>query len=873
MKLISVAILLGLLAAVPGNSEVLRVPEDYETIQEAVDAARNGDEVRVAAGEYEENIEFTGLNIHVIGNPDDPATTIIDGGDNASVVEFVNRDRDLTQLNGFTLRNGRSRGNGGGGIYCSNSSPTLRNLVISNSFGNRGGAILCEDSNPRIFDVVMHDNTSQAHGGGICMFGTSSPILRDVVIIGNESTSTDGGGVANYSRGRPEIYYGVIRNNSSERNGGGLYSQGNITLVDVSIDSNSTAGRGGGIYSNGNITLTRVRITENSAAGTGGGVFINSVGPRFTQVLIAGNVSDTYGGGLYLSGAVADRCNPDLINMTLAHNQAEEGGGGIYCSANSNPTLLNCIVWQNEPQGILFDAEGDGNSVTVSYSDFQNGRDGIETNDNGEINWSQGNIDSDPLFENVDQRDYHLTWDNYPEDDETKSPCIDAGNPDLGEDPDGTRVDMGRFHYPQAFPEIEVEPREIAFGAVEPGEDESRAVTISNSGEAWLTGRLHLEPEDSPFRIRFEDEDIDIEPDRNYTAVVTFEPPERENYRAVLVIEHNDPENDAIRVVLTGHGMSFPPEVTNLLLDVVIPEDSDWIDIADLDTIFTDPDDDSLTYSWEEDVPSLSMMITDEGVFALRPEPDYWTQGVIITMVAVDGDGSRASDSFVLRIESSNDSPGLFSLLQPRDQDIFGVDTVTFTWEEAVQNEWEIDRVLYTLYFRNDTLDFGEDPFPFDTIGIEGIREPRYPDLSLKWLVDTLGCEFGGCVPVWVRWWVEAEDDSSLVHSRESWRLGLATGAVDGNDPGIIFRFYLYQNFPNPFNTVTTIRFEAQNPGFLSLHIYDIHGKAVNAIQNQYYPAGIHSLEWNAGNIDSGIYFVRVQGTGFSGVRRMLYLK
>ena len=69
-------------------SATLLVPDEYSTIQSAIDVASDGDEVQVSAGTYYENINFNGKNIVVQGAHQE--TTIIDGGQMGSVVVFEN---------------------------------------------------------------------------------------------------------------------------------------------------------------------------------------------------------------------------------------------------------------------------------------------------------------------------------------------------------------------------------------------------------------------------------------------------------------------------------------------------------------------------------------------------------------------------------------------------------------------------------------------------------------------------------------------------------------------------------------------------------------------------------------------------------------
>ncbi len=87
---------------------LLHVPDDYPTIQGAIDAASTGDIVLVAPGNYFENIDFKGKAIEVRSS-DGPSVTTIDGRDVDSTVKFVSGEPTSTALTGFRITNGRSR--------------------------------------------------------------------------------------------------------------------------------------------------------------------------------------------------------------------------------------------------------------------------------------------------------------------------------------------------------------------------------------------------------------------------------------------------------------------------------------------------------------------------------------------------------------------------------------------------------------------------------------------------------------------------------------------------------------------------------------------------------------------------------------------
>ncbi|MBW6513207.1 MAG: T9SS type A sorting domain-containing protein [Candidatus Syntrophosphaera sp.] len=83
----------------------------------------------------------------------------------------------------------------------------------------------------------------------------------------------------------------------------------------------------------------------------------------------------------------------------------------------------------------------------------------------------------------------------------------------------------------------------------------------------------------------------------------------------------------------------------------------------------------------------------------------------------------------------------------------------------------------------------------------------------------------------------------------------------------------LNQNFPNPFNPSTSISFDLSRPGRVRLEIFDLRGRKVATLADEFKQAGHHALEWDARNQASGIYFCRLSSGSESISRKMLLLK
>jgi hypothetical protein len=84
---------------------------------------------------------------------------------------------------------------------------------------------------------------------------------------------------------------------------------------------------------------------------------------------------------------------------------------------------------------------------------------------------------------------------------------------------------------------------------------------------------------------------------------------------------------------------------------------------------------------------------------------------------------------------------------------------------------------------------------------------------------------------------------------------------------------FLGANYPNPFNPTTTIQFGLKNAGMVKIRIYDVLGREIATLVNEQLPAGMHQVVWNGSMQSSGIYFVRMEATGFVETRKLFLLK
>ncbi len=232
-------------------AERIRVPADHASIQEAIDAAVDGDSVLVSRGTYREHlrIEDKRLVIASVDGAGGAATTRIDGGKTGRVVEFNGSEVDGSLLVGFTLIRGTA--SIGGGVLCNRAAPIIANCEILRCTANKiggtaGGGIHAEYAAPVLVDCHVDRNSSAlGSGGGLGLVNSDATILR-CLIEGNSEENQGGdqpggGGIA-VCGGTVTIAASIVRGNYSS----GIFAHGygtRLILRNCILGSNGFYGR------------------------------------------------------------------------------------------------------------------------------------------------------------------------------------------------------------------------------------------------------------------------------------------------------------------------------------------------------------------------------------------------------------------------------------------------------------------------------------------------------------------------------------------------------------------------------------------------------------------------------------------------------
>ena len=179
--------------------------------------------------------------------------------------------------------------------------------------------------------------------------------------------------------------------------------------------------------------------------------------------------------------------------------------------------------------------------------------------------------------------------------------------------------------------------------------------------------------------------------------------------------------------------------------------------------------------------------------------------------------------------------------------------SVILSWNPIANDDLE----YYRLQRSSDSLFSNIDAEYFVT------NNPSYTDENITW-----NSHYYYRVSGYLGYWTEQSNTYSIFLE-----------SLNSDEDKMVANYYkVYQNFPNPFNPITTLSYEMPNDGFVKIVIYDMMGRVVKNLLNRHQSAGIKSLKWDAKNnfgedVSAGTYFYVVDMGNFKQVRKMLFLK
>ena len=122
-------------------------------------------------------------------------------------------------------------------------------------------------------------------------------------------------------------------------------------------------------------------------------------------------------------------------------------------------------------------------------------------------------------------------------------------------------------------------------------------------------------------------------------------------------------------------------------------------------------------------------------------------------------------------------------------------------------------------------------------------------------------------------WRVYANTDLGPTPWSDIWYFSTVIVGIYSNNNNIPDNYKLYPNYPNPFNPTTKVKFDVPKQSYTGIIIYDVLGKQIEKAFEGNLNAGQYEFTWNASEMNSGVYFLRMIGDKFVETKRMLLIK
>ncbi|MBD3167443.1 T9SS type A sorting domain-containing protein [bacterium] len=321
-------------------ADIIEIPDDYDTIQEGIDAATPHDTILVAPGTYHETllISADGITLAseaIYGDSTFAEQTILIGDDtdplNGQAVTIIGTAPDTVHVIGFTITGGNTDEPAqGGGIYASSTMLHLKWNIFENNTAYRGAAVGAQSSNALVEGNIVRNNTATHARSGISIAGNH--VIARYNLFESNTSDLGYGPLCIYDADN-HVHNNIFRSNSTSTTASAMFVQYGNTIIEDNVFQANRAGDSGALQLwavenaivKNNAFINNTAVREGAAWGSCSGLFIYALNTgevaynRFER-----NTSDTHGAALLARG-----------NTLFHHNVFQDNAGAytgiVYC--------------------------------------------------------------------------------------------------------------------------------------------------------------------------------------------------------------------------------------------------------------------------------------------------------------------------------------------------------------------------------------------------------------------------------------------------------------------------------------------------------------------------------------------------------------
>ncbi|MGI9649000.1 MAG: beta strand repeat-containing protein, partial [Acidimicrobiia bacterium] len=227
------------------------------------------------------------------------------GGGIYNISDFSHVLKATLTLDGTTVSGNTSANDGAAGVRNQDSTATITDSTVANNDATGSGGGIRTSGTLTVTDTTISGNTTTSTGGGIALDGTGSTVTVTGSVIDNNDATGDGGGVSAGGLGTSATISSssITRNDAASGAGVSSGTGAAVAVTNSTVTDNHATSQGGGFFTQGDLTITHATITSNDATSEGGGVRVIGT----PAVTLTGTIlySNTGGSGANCSGPLS----------------------------------------------------------------------------------------------------------------------------------------------------------------------------------------------------------------------------------------------------------------------------------------------------------------------------------------------------------------------------------------------------------------------------------------------------------------------------------------------------------------------------------------------------------------------------------------